>query len=129
MKRLAASIVIAGRDNGFSSREQRAAVLEGVGAYREAMTGFAGTGNMDVWYARAAVKEGMPRLQEALKRKELKKKDVKQAEQIVAKAMTRDSMQAFEKLTTVVDGHRQIVHDPPLVVRLETMLPPRSLPA
>ena len=37
----------------------------------------------------------------------------------VAKARTRDSMQAFAKLTRVVDGEPRIVADPPLIVPLE----------
>jgi hypothetical protein len=33
----------------------------------------------------------------------------------VAKARTRDNLQAFDKLTRVVDGQRRIISDPPLV--------------
>ena len=38
---------------------------------------------------------------------------------MMAKARTKDSLQAFAKLTTVVDGRPQIVDDPPLIVRVE----------
>ena len=38
----------------------------------------------------------------------------KRAEANLAKARTRDSLQAFEKLTHVVDGQRRIIGDPPL---------------
>ena len=40
----------------------------------------------------------------------------------VAKARTRDSMQALSKLTHVVDGRRRIVSDPPLIVPIEELV-------
>ena len=41
----------------------------------------------------------------------------------MAKARTRDSMQAFSKLTHEVDGERRIIADPPLIVPIEDLLP------
>jgi uncharacterized protein (DUF2252 family) len=120
VKRLAASIVIAGRDNGFSDKQQRQCVLDTVAAYRVSMAEFATRGNMDVWYARGQVQEGLPRLREALS----KKKDIQAAETLVTKARTHDSMQAFDKLTTVVNGQRKIVSDPPLIVPIEELVAP-----
>ncbi len=49
VKRLAASLEIAGRDRGFKRKERRATVLAAVGAYREAMAEFASMRNLDVW--------------------------------------------------------------------------------
>jgi Uncharacterized protein conserved in bacteria (DUF2252) len=37
--------------NGFGKADTRAATLASVAAYREAMTGFATMGTMDIWYA------------------------------------------------------------------------------
>ena len=51
VKRMAASFTIAGRNNGFSAADTRAATLASVTAYREAMAGFAQMGTMDIWYA------------------------------------------------------------------------------
>jgi hypothetical protein len=51
VKRMAASFVICGRNNGFSTADARAAALASVAAYREAMTGFAQMSTMDIWYA------------------------------------------------------------------------------
>ena len=45
----------------------------------------------------------------------------KATEAALAKAHTRDSLQAIEKLTAVVDGKRQIMSNPPLVIRGEDM--------
>ena len=52
VKRMATSFTIAGRNNGFSKGDARAAALEAAKAYREAMAGFAAMGTMEVWYAR-----------------------------------------------------------------------------
>ena len=45
----------------------------------------------------------------------------KRAEANVAKARTRDSLQAFDKLTRVVDGQRRIISDPPLVQPIDEL--------
>jgi uncharacterized protein (DUF2252 family) len=51
VKRMAASFTIAGRNNGFSEADTRAATLASVTAYREAMAAFAQMTTMDIWYA------------------------------------------------------------------------------
>ena len=50
-------------------------------------------------------------------------KQRKKVEQNLAKARTKDSMQAFAKLTHEVDGERRIIGDPPLIVPIEDVLP------
>ena len=59
VKRMAASFAIAGRNNGFSAADARAATLASVRAYREAMASFAQMGTMDIWYACLAEDELM----------------------------------------------------------------------
>ena len=51
VKRMAASFEIAGRNNGFSPPDARAATAASVTAYREAMASFAQMPTMDIWYA------------------------------------------------------------------------------
>ena len=51
VKRLAVSMLIAARSNGFKAKEQDQIVLDTVGRYRTAMAEFAGMKNLDVWYA------------------------------------------------------------------------------
>src|SRR4051812_33859749 len=51
VKRLAVSMLIAAVNNGYSVKSQERIVLGAVAAYRTAMAGFAGMGNLDVWYA------------------------------------------------------------------------------
>ena len=118
VKRLAVSLAVAGRNNGFSDKERAKIVSRTAEAYRAAMSAFASMGNLEVWYSRAAVQEGLPRL-----RAELDEKSLRQAEGLVEKARTKDSMQALAKLTHVVDGERRIINDPPLVVPLEELFP------
>ena len=55
VKRLAASLEVAGRGNGFAGKERREIVTAAVARYRQAMRDFAGMTNLDVWYARADV--------------------------------------------------------------------------
>ena len=70
--------------------------------------------NLDVWYAHIEVEK----LLEELKSSATRKQQAKAAKN-VAKARTRDSMQAFSKLTHEVDGQRRIIADPPLIVPIE----------
>ena len=114
VKRLAVSMEVAGRDNGYSDKERRTILLETVAGYRNAMREFAGMGGLDVWYSRLEVDELFAQL-----RSQVKKTQLKRAEKTVAKARTKDSMTAFSKLTRMVDGEPQIVADPPLIERVE----------
>ena len=51
VKRLAASLAIAGRENGFDDHQRETVVRAMVRGYREAMRAFAGMTSLDVWYA------------------------------------------------------------------------------
>jgi len=52
VKRLAASMVLAARSNGFAKADQRDAALASVRSYREHMAAFAEMTPMDIWYTR-----------------------------------------------------------------------------
>jgi uncharacterized protein (DUF2252 family) len=118
VKRLAASFAVAGREGGLGEDARRRIVLATVGSYRVAMRRFAAMGNLEVWYAHLDMEAVMPELSRRATRKQ-----VKAAEENIAKTRTRDSMQAFGKLTRVVDGEPRIVRDPPLVVPVGDLLP------
>ena len=60
VKRLSASLVIAGRQNGFTGKERATIVRATVGSYRGAMRDFAPLGNLAVWYAKADVAASRP---------------------------------------------------------------------
>jgi uncharacterized protein (DUF2252 family) len=114
VKRLAVSMLIAARNSGFSVKNQERVVLDTVGEYRERMATFAAMGNADVWYTRFEIEELIPHL-----RSQVGGKMRKRLDSAVAKAFTRDSLQAFSKLSREVDGERHIVSEPPLIVRLD----------
>ncbi len=114
VKRLAASFAIAGRDNGYSTKERAKVLLALVGGYRSAMHEFAAMTNLAVWYSHMDVETAINEL-----RSEIDPAARKRADASIAKARTRDSLQAFDKLTHVVDGQRRIISDPPLVEPIE----------
>ena len=117
VKRLAASLAVAGRDRGFDDKQRQAAVLSSVRSYREAMRGFAEMGNLDVWYSHMDL-AALDRWRAEASHKALKRLDAG-----VAKARAKNSMRAFNKLTTRVNGKVQLVSDPPLIVPLAELLP------
>ncbi len=118
VKRLAASLEIAGRDNNFSQRQRTAIVRASVRRYRMAMADFARLSNLEVWYVHADADAIRQRLDSRLSAKQ--RRDLDRG---IARARTRDSMQALSKLTRIVDGKPQIVADPPLIVPLSSLLP------
>jgi uncharacterized protein (DUF2252 family) len=117
VKRLAASLEIAGRDNGFSRKKRRQVVLTAVESYRLAMQDFARQTNLDVWYAHTALQPGMPVL-DTLQSKATRRSVRADLE----KARTRDSLGSFKKRTEFVGGRLRFASQPPLIV------PVRDLP-
>jgi uncharacterized protein (DUF2252 family) len=116
VKRLAASMLIAARENGFATKHQDQAVLDTVSEYRAAIARFAAMKSLDVWYAHLDVEKTLEDLGPRLKPGQ-----VKQTEKALAKARTRDSTSAFSKLTRVVDGEPRIVAEPPLIVPIDDL--------
>jgi uncharacterized protein (DUF2252 family) len=122
VKRMVASFTIAGRNNGFTKADTRAATRASVAAYREAMASFAAMGTMDVWYAHLDEDELMNGIRSAAKASKSKKgakaakRVAKTAVKGVEKARTRDSLQALSKLGEVVDGRYRIVSQPPIII-------------
>jgi uncharacterized protein (DUF2252 family) len=138
VKRMAASFMIAARNNGFAVADAREAALAAVRAYREAMASFARMRTMDIWYAhldedelmagvRSAVagavkapkkakKEPKTSGQEAREEAKVAQVALARAEKNRAKAHTRDSLQALSRLGERADGSYRIVSQPPIVV-------------
>jgi uncharacterized protein (DUF2252 family) len=129
LKRLAASLAIAGRDRGFSDKERAGIVLDTAAAYRTEMASLAGMRDLDVWYAKMDIAKVLDDLGGELGLAGSKKPDKTmskakgRADKLLAKARTRDSMQALAKLTEVIDGETRFVSDPPLLVPIEELLP------
>jgi uncharacterized protein (DUF2252 family) len=118
VKRLVASIELAGRANGFRRRDRAAAVRFAARRYREAMIQFAGMRELDLWYASADVDELRKQFGAQLGKSRLAR-----LTKAGAKARTRTSLQAYRKLTTVIGGERRITADPPLLVPVQDLVP------
>src|ERR687897_246857 len=114
VKRLAASFVVASRDNGFDAAACRDAARACAASYRQRMAEFSEMGELEVWYSRVGEEDIRGLLSDAKNRKSTAKKLSK----TVRKARGRDSLQALSKLTRIVDGRRVINDDPPLLVRV-----------
>jgi uncharacterized protein (DUF2252 family) len=117
VKRLAASMLIAAVNNGYTIRDQQRVVLATVAAYRNAMNDFSNMSNLKVWYAHMDVETAVAELGS-----QLKPKMARRTQKTLAKARTRDSMSAFSKLTERVDGHVRIVDQSPLIVPIERLV-------
>jgi uncharacterized protein (DUF2252 family) len=116
IKRLAASMLIAAQDNGYAVKDQDQIVLDTVAEYRTAMVNFATMKHLEVWYAHMDIDDTVAQLSA-----QFTPKMVKYTEKTLAKARTRDSMSAFEKLTHLVNGELRIVAEPPLIVPIEDL--------
>ncbi len=105
VKRLAASLVVAARENSLPTKIASRAVNSAIQGYRRAIKRYATAGELEIWYDRVDVPdllgyfegEGRARLSSYIERQ----------------AVRRTSRGAFGKLTTLVDGHRRITEDPP----------------
>jgi uncharacterized protein (DUF2252 family) len=118
VKRLAASLEVAGRGNGFAGKQRREIVAATVASYRLAMRTFARMTNLDVWYAHADIEQMRAQFDSRLGARQRKAVD-----KGMARARTRDSMQAVSRLTHLVDGRPRIVSDPPLIVPVDQLAP------
>jgi uncharacterized protein (DUF2252 family) len=118
VKRLAASVEIAGRVNGYKPRKRREAVLATVESYRTHMRRLAKRDNLDVWYERIEYETIL----------EYARGSVGEAawQRLLAaasKATSRNSIQVLRKLTALVDGEPRFVAAPPLLVPLHDLVP------
>ncbi len=129
VKRLAASVTVAAEHNGFTKSDVKAITGATAAAYREAMAEFSTMRTLDVWYSHLSeddLTQAVGRVTGSLaggpghggKKASAKeaKKLRKRFEKNVAKARSRDSLQALSKLGEVVDGSYRIVSTPPVIV-------------
>ncbi len=114
LKRLAASIVIAARSIGAKEREADQAVIEACAHYRDRLRELAQMTNLEVWHQRLEV----DRVIEVLEKTD-NQEGASAVQKAAEKAYTRDSLREFRKLTTVENGRRRIVADPPLITPID----------
>ncbi len=117
VKRLAASVEIAGRERGFDAKATQSLVLGTVGEYRGSMKEFAALGNLDLWYLHMDLAGMQARWGKTVKHKVMKALDAD-----LAHAHHKDNQRALEKLTRRVDGKLQIAPCPPLIIPIEDLV-------
>jgi uncharacterized protein (DUF2252 family) len=110
VKRTAASIVVAARNARLADKDARTAVAVAMQVYRTQMAEFATASYLGVWYSHTTA-DRLLRMAGKRERKTVQGR--------LARVQTRDRLRAFAKLTEVVDGERRIIHDPPLLYRLD----------
>ena len=119
VKRLAASMVIAGRGNGFSAAINRRAAMAAVRGYREWMARYARMRLIEVLYARITADDVRQTAEAETNLTGRARAERRKAfEGLLAKARGKDAMRAFASLTTMVDGRRVIRDDPPVLTHV-----------
>ncbi len=106
LKRLVASVWVAGRAHGDSESQCEAAVEACAREYRRWMNTLSHWSFLDVWYARVDAEE---------LRDTLYKHEGASAEKTLAQARRRTQLATLPKLTELREGRRCIIDDPPLV--------------
>jgi uncharacterized protein (DUF2252 family) len=108
VKRLAASFVLACRNNRFSEAAARDATLACVRTYREAMAQFADMRVLEVWYATLDYEKIIPRIEDEEARK--------RAQKVLAKVRDRRVAEHdFPQLVTTAGLRPEIKENPPLI--------------
>jgi uncharacterized protein (DUF2252 family) len=121
VKRLAASITVAGRERGFSEAQRRHPTLAAVREYRKAMRRFAGMRDLDVWYARLDVEDAFERWRSRARRSQ-----VREFEREMEKARRKNSLRAMSKLCHTENGALRITAVPPLIIPIEELAKPAN---
>jgi uncharacterized protein (DUF2252 family) len=113
VKRLAASITVSARANGFTAKKARAATRTAMRQYRRSIIEASKLSPLDLHYYRFESQAALERIEKHGKTHR------KWKQKVIEKATRKNSLRAFKKLTAMVDGRRVIVPDPPLIVRIE----------
>jgi uncharacterized protein (DUF2252 family) len=109
IKRLAASLVVAGRVNGLSPDMCDESVRGAIATYRGRLAQFAAMDYLALWYAQVNTEDVLALLSGMAHRV---------AQKHVQKARQRDHLHAFARLTTITDGHARLANDPPLLMHV-----------
>jgi uncharacterized protein (DUF2252 family) len=112
VKRLAASMAVAARDNGLTDREAHTAAHSAARSYHQEMASYAAMRFLEVWYSRIDVSE-VSSLFDAVQ----SKKAVRRRRKDIQKAERRTSLKAFLKMCDEVEGQYRIRPAHPVIVR------------
>ncbi len=110
LKRLASSLFVAGSDNKLSERRCLELVTFCGKYYRESIRELSTMNVLDMWYFQLNIDMMMSRAKDKEGRKII--------EQYAQNARRNVTSHLYPKITNIVDGHRQIVDEPPLIFHL-----------
>ncbi len=112
LKRLAASVAVAGRANNLPDNACADAAYSAVRSYHESIATLAQAGYINAWYQRVDAVAVLDILYGGSR---------KQVRRRLARAGRRDNLHALDRMTKVMDGRLRIVDDPPLVTHVGTL--------
>ncbi len=124
VKRLAASLEVAGRELGFATADRREIVTACVAEYRGQMRTAAEMTTLDAWYDHVDADRIMDWILGEVAAGRLGKKEATEAAEDIGKARERDHQRVFRKRVGDVEGELRIVPDPPLIVPIEDLARP-----
>ncbi|MGD6027723.1 DUF2252 family protein, partial [Xanthomonas citri pv. citri] len=107
VKRLAASIVVAARDQRLSDDDGRSAAVACVRSYREHLRDYSRMSPLEVWYTRLDMKELIEMAPD--------EKSKKRREALAKKARERILENVFPKIVDQTGGRHRFVDQPPLI--------------
>lgn len=113
VKRLAASVQVAGSQNGFTTAENRQAVLTCVESYQKMMRQFATMRYLDIWYTKFNL--------DYIRKQSRFKRGKKIVDMAIKQSQRRTSLNAFPKLAENVGGQFRIKDEPPLIVHYQDL--------
>lgn len=112
LKRLVASIVVAGRYLGGDRPLCQDSVRAAIASYAQHLAIYADLPYLDLWYDTITEVELLEKLPDSAE---------KYVQQVLDKARDRNHLQVLDKMTSLVDDRHHIIESPPLVIRAETL--------
>ena len=117
VKRLMASLAIAGRDRGFDDHDRAAVVRAAASSYRQTMRDMAAMSQLQVWYSRLTAADVRERWGA-----QAGQKGLRQFDRQIEKAMKKDHARASSMLTHRVGGQTRIISNTPLITPVSDLL-------
>ncbi|HEV3087952.1 MAG TPA: DUF2252 domain-containing protein [Candidatus Elarobacter sp.] len=109
VKRLAASLVLAGRERGFRARDSELATRAAIASYRDRMASYAAMPSLDVWYTAIDLSGAVRSALDARARRSW--------EQAAAAARRKTALALLPRITQTVGRTLRFIDDPPLLDR------------
>ena len=123
LKRLAVSVVLVGRQNGYSNAIRKQALLSCVRNYREGMQRFAQMTHLQVWYARVEMDTLLAALRNANLRGHTETRIERRMKRAATIATKHTNLDTFPKLAEEVGNQYRIKDEPPLISHFDPLDP------